>query len=130
MEQEKELTGEESLALITKMINRAKRDYYDTGLSALLWGSVITVCSLVTFANYYLKWQVLDYIWFLTIAAVVPQIIIGIREGKRRKHRTYEEPLMDGLWTSFGISMFLLSYVLAVSPSANEAAIFLTIYGI
>ncbi|HEV2479300.1 MAG TPA: hypothetical protein VGS79_06540 [Puia sp.] len=130
MEQEKELTGEESLELIARMISKARRDYYDTGLSALLWGSVITICGLTTFANYYLQWPALDYIWFLTIAAVAPQVIIAIREGKQRKHRSHEEPLMYGLWISFGISMFLLSYVLAIAPSPNEAAIFLTAYGI
>jgi len=130
MEQEKELTSQESLAIITKMISRARQDYYDTGLSALLWGSVITICSLATFANYYLKWPGLDYIWFLTIAAVAPQVIIAIREGKKRDHRAHEEPLMYGLWISFGISMFILSYVLAIAPTAHEAAIFLTVYGI
>jgi hypothetical protein len=131
MEQEKELTSQESLALITKMISRARRDYLDTGLSALLWGSVIIICSLVTFANYYLQWRILDYIWLLTIGAVAPQVIIAIREGKKRKHQSYEEPLVYGLWISFGISMFVLSYVLSTAaPSANEAAIFLTVYGI
>jgi hypothetical protein len=130
MEQEKELTSQESLELITRMISRARRDYFDTGLSGLLWGSVITICGLTTFANYYLQWPALDYVWFLTIAAVAPQIIIVIREGKQRKHRGHDEPLMSSLWISFGISMFLLSYVLAIAPSPHEAAIFLTIYGI
>jgi hypothetical protein len=131
MEQEKELTSQESLAIITQMINRAKRDYLDTGLSSLLWGSVIIVCSLVTFANYYIQWPALYYIWFLTIGAVAPQVIIAIREGRQRKHKDYDEPLMDGLWISFGISMFILSFVLATTPpSANETAIFLTVYGI
>ena len=130
MEQEKELTSEESLAIITQMISQAKREYLDTGLSALLWGSVIIVCSLVTFANYYLQWPILGYIWFLTVGAVAPQVIIAIREGKQRKRRTHDEPLMDGLWISFGISMFVLSYVLSVAPAPSEAAIFLTVYGI
>lgn len=130
MEQEKELTGQESLELITRMISRARRDYYDTGLSGLLWGTVITICGLVTFANYYLQWPALDYIWFLTIAAVAPQVIIAIREGRQRTHRAHDEPLMYGLWISFGISMFLLSFVLAIAPSTHEAAIFLTVYGI
>ncbi len=130
MEQEKELTSEESLAIITQMISQAKRDYLDSGLSGLLWGSVIIVCSLVTFANYYLQWPILGYIWFLTVGAVAPQVIIAIREGKQRKRRTHDESLMDGLWISFGISMFVLSYVLSAAPSRNEAAIFLTVYGI
>ena len=130
MEQEKELTSQESLALITEMISRARRDYLDTGLSALLWGSVIIICSLATFVNHYLKWPILDYIWFLTVAAVVPQIIIAIREVKKRKHRAHNEPLMNGLWISFGVSMFVLSFVLNAYPMRQATAIFLTVYGI
>jgi hypothetical protein len=130
MEQEKELTSQESLALIAQMINRAKKDYFDTGLSSLLWGSVIIVCSLATFANYYLQWPVLDYIWFLTIGAVAPQVVIAIREGKMRKHHSYEDALSNGLWIGFGVSMFVLSFVLNAFPSQNQVAIYLTIYGI
>jgi hypothetical protein len=130
MEQEKELTSQESLALITEMISRARRDYLDTGLSALLWGSVIIICSLATFVNHYLEWPILDYIWFLTVAAVIPQIIIAIREVKKRKHRAHNEPLMNGLWISFGVSMFVLSFVLNAYPMRQATAIFLTVYGI
>src|SRR5271155_49625 len=108
---ENELTGRESLELITRMITKAKKDYYDTGLSALLWGSVITFCSLVTFANGYLHWWWLNLVWFLTIAAVVPQIVIAIREARNRKHRAYEDDLMGGIWISFGIAIFILSYI-------------------
>ncbi|HXB94777.1 MAG TPA: hypothetical protein VNU70_06450 [Puia sp.] len=130
MEQEKEFTSQESLALITKMINKTRRDYLDSGLSALLWGSVITICSLATFVNYKLNWRVLDYIWFLTIAAVVPQIIIAIREGKNRKHRAYEDDLMGGIWISFGISVFLLSYILSVYNVSEQAPLYLMLYGV
>ena len=49
MEEINELSGEESLQLITRMINKARNDYHETGVSALLWGSVITVFSLLTF---------------------------------------------------------------------------------
>jgi hypothetical protein len=130
MEQEKEFTSQESLELIAKMINKAKRDYLDTGLSALLWGSVIIICSLVTFANYSLKKPALDYIWFLTIAAVIPQVVIAIREGKQRTHKSYDGELMGGIWIAFGITMFVLGYVFGRYPAQGEAAIYLAVYGI
>src|ERR1700685_670730 len=100
-EPEQELTSQQSLELIARMINKAKKDYLDTGMSALLWGSVITFCSLVTFCNYYLKWVWLEYIWFLTFIAVIPQVVISIREKKKRKHKAYEDDLMGGIWISF-----------------------------
>jgi hypothetical protein len=130
MEQEKELSSHESLALIAKMINNAKRDYLDSGLSSLLWGSVILFCSLVTFANNWLKWPNMEYVWFLTIGAVVPQILIAIREGKERKHRSYDGDLLSGIWIAFGITMFVIGFIF--SRYANEAitAIYLAVYGI
>ena len=110
MEQEKELTSEQSLELITRMIAKAKNDYFDSGLSALLWGGVTTFCSLLTFINYWLKWAALDYVWFLMIVAVVPQVIIAIREGKDRRYKHREDDHVGGIWISFGIAIFLFSY--------------------
>ena len=132
MEQEKVLSSQESLELITKMINKAKRDYLDTGLSALLWGSVIIICSLATYINYSnnRKWPSLAYIWFLTIVAVIPQVVIAIREGKQRKHKSYDGELIGGIWIAFGITMFVLGYVFFRFRTEAETAIYLAVYGI
>jgi hypothetical protein len=130
MQQEKEMSSQESLELITRMITRTRTDYYNSGVSALLWGSVITFCSLVTYANFYLQWNGLGYIWFLTIAAVVPQIIIAIREKKRSRVKTHEEDLMGGIWISFGIAVFLLSYILNVYPYSQAIPVFIVLYGV
>jgi hypothetical protein len=130
MEQEKELTSEESLELITRMIAKAKNDYFDSGLSALLWGGVTTFCSLVTFIKYWLKWAALDYVWFLMIVAVVPQVIIAIREGKDRRYKHHDDDHVGGIWISFGIAIFLFSYFAVRYQLPQQAALYLTIYGI
>lgn len=130
MENEQTLTGEQSLELITSMINQAKNDYYDTGVSALLWGSVIIFCSLVTYANQYLQWAALNYIWFLTIAAVVPQVIISIREARRRRYKSYQSDLIGGVWLSYAIAVFLFSYLAYALHIREDAPIYLTLFGI
>jgi len=130
MEQQKEMTGQESLELISRMINSARKNYYETGVSSLLWGSIITICSLVTFANYYWQLPGLGYIWFLTLAAVVPQIIISIRESKNRGFKSHDEDLMSGIWISFGIAMFLLSWVMAYMNVPYQPPIYMVVYGI
>jgi len=38
--QEKEFSSQESLQLITQMISRAKDEYFETGVSALMWGKL------------------------------------------------------------------------------------------
>lgn len=130
MEQEKELTGQESLELISRMISKARRDYYDTGLSSLLWGSTITFCSLVSFVNYYLQWAAFDYVWFLTFAAAITQGFISAREKKNRRRKGHDEDLMSGIWISFAIGVFLLSLVMALLKLPYSPSLFMIIYGI
>lgn len=131
MEQEKELTGQESLALITKMINKTRRDYLDTGLSALLWGSVITFCSLVGFATAYFAWPpVLQTVWFLTIIAAILQGFIAVREAKARTYKSYEQDLMGGIWIAFAVAVFILSFIFNLYPFKGEAAVYLVLYGV
>jgi hypothetical protein len=130
MENEKTLTGEQSLELITSMIKQAKNDYFDTGISALLWGGVIIFCSLATYANHWLKWVALDYIWFLTCAAFVPQVIISIREAKGRGYRSYQSELIGGVWISYAIAIFLFSYIDSRLNIGRDIPIYLTFFGI
>ena len=130
IEQESPLTGEQSLQLITSMINKAKNEFFDTGLSALLWGSVITFCALVTFANHWLRWGFLDYVWFLTIAAVAPQVIIAMREDRKRRYKSHDGSLIGGIWFAFAIAIFLFSYVASVYPFPQETSVYLIFYSI
>lgn len=130
MEQEKEFTGQESLELISRMISKARKDYYDTGLSALLWGTTITICSLVSFASFFLKMPNLLYIWFLTIVAVIPQVAISIREKKSRRYKGHDEDFMSGIWISFAVSMFLLGWVIGWLNLPHMESIYMIIYGI
>ncbi|MEP6513623.1 MAG: hypothetical protein ABJA79_07130 [Parafilimonas sp.] len=129
-QEEHQLTEQESLELITRMINKAKSDYAETGISALMWGTVVTFCSLAVFAGYYMHWPNIDYVWFLTFIAVIPQIIISIRERKKRKFTTYSNDAMGGIWISFGITMFLLSYFTSEVHVENPTPLFLIVYGI
>lgn len=107
-QQEKALTEKESLELITRMINKAKDSYHDTGISAIMWGALIAFCSLEKLAElqfgYYLPFD----IYLLTIVAVIPQVIFSIREKKERKVKSYDDSYMDYIWMGFGICIFLM----------------------
>ncbi len=108
MEQEKQLSERESLHLITMMINKAKESYHDTGIGAIMWGAVIAVCSLVRLAEVHFKYRLPFDIYLLTLVAIIPQILISIREKKERKVKSYDDPYLDYIWLGFGISIFLL----------------------
>ena len=109
-EKEKALSEKESLDLITSMINRAKESFHDTGWGPIMWGAVIMVCSLVTWARVHFGFRLPFDIWILTLAAIVPQVIISYRENRAKRVKTYNDIAMDYLWISFGISIFLLIY--------------------
>ncbi len=108
MEQEKKLTEQESLKLITQMINKARNAYYDTGLAAIMWGSVITICSLVRLSEIQFNYKLPFDIYLLTLAAIIPQIFITRKEKKERKVVAYDDAYLDYIWLGFGITIFLL----------------------
>ncbi len=130
MQDEKQLTSEESLQLITQMINKAKNDYVDTGIGALMWGSIITFCGLITFANHWWNIRWLDNVWWLPAIAIVPQIIISSKERKRKKFKTYSDDAMGGIWLSFAITLFLLSFYTRMYRIPNANSLFIIVYGI
>lgn len=119
MEQpEKPMSEKESLDLITMMINKAKDSYYDTGVGAMMWGIVIVVCSLVRLAELQFHFRLPFDIYWLTFIAVIPQIIISMREKKMRKVKSYDDIYLDYVWTGFGICIFLLIVIINVVGNA------------
>jgi len=130
LEEDKPMTESESLALITAMINKAKCEYQDTGMSTLLWGGIITICSLVHFVGLMLKIKGTSNVWLLTYVAVVAQVFISIRERRRKKFTRHEDSAMGGIWISFGIAMFMISYYASIFNVPSVTTIFLIVYGI
>jgi uncharacterized protein with PQ loop repeat len=125
MQEEKQLTEKESLELITRMINKAKEACHDTGISAIMWGIVIAFCSLEKLSEIQFGYTLPFDIYLLTLLAVIPQVFISIREKRKRKVRSYDDVFQDYLWLGFGISVFLMSFIVSTmysewEPAANE----------
>lgn len=111
MQQDKPLSERESLALITEMINKAKESYHDTGIGAMMWGAVVSICSLVRLSEIQFGYRLPFDIYLLTFAAIIPQIFITIREKKQRKVKSHDDAFMDYIWLGFGICIFLMIHV-------------------
>jgi hypothetical protein len=76
-----------------------------------MWGAIITLCSLVRLSEIQFGYRLPFDIYLITIVAVIPQIVISIREKKLRKVKTYDDIYMDYLWLGFGISIFLMIFI-------------------
>lgn len=108
---EKQLSEKESLSLIATMINKAKDSYHDTGVSAIMWGSIIAICALVKLSEIQFNYRLPFDINLITILAIIPQIIISIKEKKRRRVKSYDDAYMDYIWLAFGICIFLMVFI-------------------
>lgn len=105
---EENLDPQQSIELIEKMINKAKGGYYDTGIGPLLWGIVVSICALLTWAQLHYNFELPFDIWILTLIAIAPQIYISIKERKMRRALRYEDVAMGYIWSVYGFSIFLL----------------------
>jgi hypothetical protein len=119
MEQpEVQLTEKESLDLIARMINKAKDACHDTGIAAIMWGAVITVCSLTRLSEIQFHYKLPFDIYLLTFAAVIPQVYLAITQSKDRRLKSYGDEFMDYLWIAFGICIFLMIFTTSIMYSA------------
>lgn len=119
MSNEKKLTEQESLELITNMIQRVKTSYHERGTSAILWGAVIFITSLGTYLQMQFNYKLPFDIWLLALVAIVPQIIISIQESKEVKVKRYQDIATNLVWTAYGISIGCLMIYQNIVPSVT-----------
>ena len=119
MENEK-FSEQESLKLITEMIQKAKHSFHENGTSAILWGSVVGLTGLINFAEIYWHFDLGFDIGLLILAAIIPQIFISIRESRSRKVVTHTEAAMNTIWIAFGISIFALLFYIHIVPGVSD----------
>ncbi|MEO7307826.1 MAG: hypothetical protein ABIR78_03720 [Ferruginibacter sp.] len=122
----------DSLLLIDSMINQAKNRFSENGFLYLLWGWLILFCSIAHFVI--LKLQLFKHpevIWASCWLAVIFQVIYLVRTKKKEIVKTYSEEIINYIWISFGISMFILSFILGKSQGWEYLySLFLLLYGI
>lgn len=108
--EEKKLSEEESLALMTAMISQAKNYYYQSGLGSLLWG----FSNLICFTLYYLEftWKGFNLPFspfYLMIITFVVHVYYARVERKHRKAKTFSDEANNYVWIAFGICVLLLT---------------------
>ncbi|MEO6254636.1 MAG: hypothetical protein ABIO79_15095 [Ferruginibacter sp.] len=122
----------DSLLLIDSMINQAKNRFSENGFLYLLWGWLILICSIAHFVL--LKLQLFKHpeiIWASCWLAVIFQVIYLVKTKKKEVVKTYSEEIVNYVWISFGISMFILSFILGKSHGWEYLySLFLMLYGI
>jgi hypothetical protein len=110
--EEKMMTGEESLRIITEMINKTKFDISQGSFYLLFWGWLIFACSLseyllTKFTGFIHPY----YVWFLVIPGVFVSMFHGFVTGRKAKVRIYTGMLYMWIWLGFLISGTVLCII-------------------
>ena len=120
MENNRQMTSEESLKIIQQMITQAKIDITDNGVGWLLWGSLIFLTCISTYvfidigsANIFLGWNIFG---ILTIVLLVFDLV----RHKKKPVRTYVGDLLKLVDIGFIICLFTVIFSINVAVSPNS----------
>ncbi|NMC37207.1 MAG: hypothetical protein GYA41_02655 [Bacteroidales bacterium] len=111
---EKVLTGEESLQIISEMINKTKVNIRQGIFHFLFWGWLIFFCSLAE----YLLFRLTDlenpwYVWLLVIPGSFVSFIYGYVKGKKSPFHTYADMIYMWTWVGFFIAAVVLFIIIS-----------------
>jgi uncharacterized protein with PQ loop repeat len=128
--EEKMLTGEESLKIITDMINKTKVNIRQGSFHLLFWGWLIFACSL----SEYLLFKFTDfaspwYVWYFVIPGVFVSLIYGFVTGRKTKVYTYADMIYVWTWIGFLFSAIVL-FIIVSDNMESVAPFILTIAAI
>jgi hypothetical protein len=127
---EKVMTGEESLRVISEMINKTKVNIRQGIFHLLFWGWLIIFCSisawlLERFTEISNPWNV----WFLVIPGSLVSFIYGYMKGKKSLFHTYADILYMWTWIGFFIAAVVL-FIITSDRMESVAPYILTLAAI
>lgn len=123
----KELSKDESLALITEMIGQAKRNLAKGGsFYFLLWGWVITLANLGHYLIAKNDWYEHPYVvWLIIIPAVIITIVYSARKESRARVVSHYDRIYGQIWMSIFIAIMILLVFMAKLDFNQNAVILL-----
>ena len=102
------MTAEQSLALITDMIDQAKGKVQRNAFYFLLWGWVVLIANIGMFLLIKLQYPHPYIVWLITIPAWGYTMYTAITRSKEKVTATHLDRISSSLWISFGICVATL----------------------
>lgn len=111
MENEKELTQEESLRIIHEMISAAKNDVKSDAFIFLLWGWLVFVASIAQFILVIMDEKDYNSLpWMLMPIGGIITVIYSIKKGKKQKTKTNVTESLKYTWIAFTAALFIIMF--------------------
>lgn len=106
---------QDSIRVITEMIENSKAKIRDNSFFYLLWGWLVLIASITNFVL--LKMGYYDFAWIpwpiLMFGGGIVSGVAGYRLGKKAKAKTMFDTTMTYLWIGFVITLFIVLFVAA-----------------
>lgn len=133
--EDKTMSGQESLALIESMINKAKNQFNENGYFYLVWGWVVLFCSLVHyFVGFRLGYEMASRVWMLTWIVILYQVAYMISKKRAERVKTYTDDIVNAIWIVFAIVIMVTLVVIRQLPDKGFFTVLnpliLVIYGV
>jgi hypothetical protein len=120
---EKELSPEESLALIRSMINKTRGVVADGSFYFLLWGWLVFGCCIASFVlKVYFLYPHHYFVWFLMPVGGVISAIYGARQSRKQRVKSFVEESLDFLWIALALAFVVLVIINMISGDAWQTA--------
>lgn len=125
---QEELTTEKSLKLINRMIYEARGYFHESGLSALVYGLTIFVCSLLAYTREKSVIQLPFTPFWLLVPVFFIQAFIQMREEKKKKVKTFTDETIDHIWMGYFLTVIIAACFAGVTYKSVTVFLFLTAY--
>jgi hypothetical protein len=125
----KELSKEESLSIITSMIEATKKDLQDNGSWYLLWGWLVFIACAIHYSMMKAGYEHPYYAWMLMPLGGVISVVKGIREEKRQRVKTFVDDFMRYILIAFLVCLLMVLLNFGVLQLATYPLLMM-IYGV
>lgn len=111
MENEKQLTQEESLRIISEMISAAKNEVKADSFIFLLWGWLVFIASISQYLLIVIKVDINNSLpWMLMPLGGVITVVYSIRRGKKDKTKTNVTESLKFIWIAFTVALCIIMF--------------------
>lgn len=112
MEQEKhQLTSEESLEIITRMIRTAQGNVRAGSFYFLFWGWLVVIASAAEFyLTMFTDFNAPYMVWLIGIPGWIVTMLYSYRQSHASRVKTYSDNLITWLWIGFTICIVIVIF--------------------
>lgn len=129
MEQDK-LKVEDSLNIISEMVNSSRYNLSEDRVIYLMWGYGVAISAIIHYVlQFQLEFSEAYYVWLSMPVLGVINTVYFARKSKKKKVHTYIDRALSYIWLGF---LFVILALLVVSPQLSMKAVypvFMFLYG-